>query len=222
MQARAEATRSAVLRAAAVVFNRDGFAGATVADISREASVSKGAIQFHFPTKESLASAVVTRFRQDFDPTSGDRQHARGMIAAIELSAEISRQLIEEPIVGAAYRLSMEESAFAPRVTEPYIQMIGSIDRCFDQAQHDGELRQGVRARDLSRYLVASFFGVQSVSDTLTSRTDLIRRVADMWSFVLPSVAVPERLPHLLRVARGTFASHYTKSRADLIMKGIS
>jgi len=221
MQARAEATQSAILRGAAVVFNRDGFAQATVGDISHEAGVSKGAVQFHFPTKQSLARAVVDRFRRDFDPADDRREEARGMVAAIELSAVVSRQLVEEPIVGAAYRLSMEESAFAHRVAEPYRELINVIDRLFDQAEHDGDLRQGIRVSDLSRYVVASFLGVQSVSDTLTSRTDLIQRVADLWTFVLPSVTVPERLPHLLQATRSIFASHYTKSRADLIVKGI-
>jgi AcrR family transcriptional regulator len=70
VQARAEKTRSAVLRAGAVVFNREGFAGATTAAIIREAAVTRGAMQFHFRTKEKLAQAVIAEYRQ-----SGWQQH---------------------------------------------------------------------------------------------------------------------------------------------------
>jgi AcrR family transcriptional regulator len=222
VQARAEATRTAVVQGAAVVFNREGFAGAKTTDIVREAGVSKGAMQFHFHSKESLAHAVVDRFRRDFDAVDPHRKHESGIVAAIELSAVVSRQLVEEPIVGAAYRLTMEESPFAPRVTKPYLETFAAVERLLNQAVSDGELRRDVSPGDLARYVVASFIGVQAISNTLTSRTDLIQRIADMWLYLLPSVTEPERVNELLRVTRSVFVSQYTKSRMDLAVKGIS
>lgn len=218
VQARAEATRSAVFRAGAVVFNREGFAGARTTDITREAAVTNGAMQFHFRTKEDLALAVIAEYTRDFEPaiTSIPTHHDSGLIAAMELSAAIARQLVEEPIVGAAYRLRMEESAFRPRVTRPYVEAVGVFDELFQRAANAGDLRLGLNTNDVARYVVASFIGVQLVSDTLTSRTDLIQRAADMWVFLLPSITIPSRLRQQLEAARRIFVTHYTKSRSDL------
>jgi AcrR family transcriptional regulator len=220
VQARAEKTRSAVLRAAAVVFNREGFAGATAAAIIREAAVTKGSMQFHFQTKEKLARAVIAEYGKEFSPAASalSDQGGNSITAAMELSAVIARQLTEEPFVGAAYRLTMEESTFASRVAKPYLDAMQMFEELFRQAVFEGELRTGVNVEDLARYVVASFIGVQFVSNTLTSRTDLIERIAHMWLFLLPSIAKPRCLHQHLKTARSIFVSHYTKSRSDLSM----
>lgn len=57
-QARAAVTRQALISAAAEVFGADGYAMATLPAISSRAGVSSGALHFHFPNKEALASAV--------------------------------------------------------------------------------------------------------------------------------------------------------------------
>lgn len=218
VQGRAQATRSAVLRAGAVVFNREGFAGATAADIIREAAVTKGAMQFHFQTKEKLAQAVIAEYEREFAPASAAIANQPGgtLTAAMELSAVIAHQLTEEPFVGAAYRLTMEESAFAARVTKPYLEAMEAFEVLFHQAASAEELRAGINVEDLARFVVASFIGVQFVSDTLTSRTDLIERVAHLWLFLLPSIADPGCLREHLKMARSIFVSHYAKSRSDL------
>lgn len=218
VQARAQATRSRIVRAGAVVFNREGFAGATTADIIREAAVSKGAMQFHFRTKGELAQAVLADYTRHFSNAADvfSVKQGNSLAAAMEVSAVIARQLVEEPVVGAAYRLTMEESAFAPRVTTPYFDALRVFEGFFRAAEIGGELRPGLRINDLARYVVASFIGVQLVSDTLTSRTDLIQRVADMWIFLLPAICAPERLPDQLKDAGKIFVVHYRKSRSDL------
>ena len=59
MQQRAVLTRGRVLTAAAEVFARTGFLAASMNDIVDAAGVTKGAVYFHFPSKEALAVAIV-------------------------------------------------------------------------------------------------------------------------------------------------------------------
>ena len=148
VQERAQATRSRIVRAGAVVFNREGFAGATTADIIREAAVSKGAMQFHFRTKDELAQAVLADYTRHFGNAADASSVKQGnsLADAMEVSAVIARQLVEEPVVGAAYRLTMEESAFAPRVTTPYFDALRVFEGLFRAAEIGGELRQIGRA----------------------------------------------------------------------------
>ena len=57
-QVRAARTREALIRAAAEVFAADGYALASLPEISRRAGVSKGALHFHFASKDALAAEV--------------------------------------------------------------------------------------------------------------------------------------------------------------------
>ncbi|WP_156509801.1 TetR family transcriptional regulator, partial [Rhodococcoides corynebacterioides] len=54
-QARAEITRDTVLAGAATVFLRLGYANASLSEIISQSQVTKGALYFHFGSKEELA-----------------------------------------------------------------------------------------------------------------------------------------------------------------------
>ncbi|WP_201742090.1 TetR/AcrR family transcriptional regulator [Mangrovicoccus ximenensis] len=57
------AARARILSAATAVFTRNGFHGATVDDIVREARVSKPTFYRHFPAKEASQEAIVAGYR---------------------------------------------------------------------------------------------------------------------------------------------------------------
>ncbi len=52
-----EQTREKILKRAALVFNKRGYSGATIADIMEETGLEKGGIYNHFKNKEELALA---------------------------------------------------------------------------------------------------------------------------------------------------------------------
>ena len=53
-----EATRQEIIERAAPVFNRQGFAGASMQDIMRATGLEKGGIYRHFTSKQELAAAA--------------------------------------------------------------------------------------------------------------------------------------------------------------------
>lgn len=64
-QLRAKRTRRQLLAAARRVFAEEGYPGATVDDIAREAGCSKGAYYFHFASKEDILLALVDDWTRD-------------------------------------------------------------------------------------------------------------------------------------------------------------
>ena len=58
---RRQATRDAIVAAAATLFGAKGFAATTIDEIAAAAGVAKGAVYHHFPNKEAVFEAV---FRQ--------------------------------------------------------------------------------------------------------------------------------------------------------------
>jgi AcrR family transcriptional regulator len=55
--------RARIIEAASIVFQRKGFARATMDDIAKEIGVSKGALYLYFPTKTVLLVEIQGQFR---------------------------------------------------------------------------------------------------------------------------------------------------------------
>jgi AcrR family transcriptional regulator len=65
-------TRDSLLDTAARLFHEQGFAATGVATILREAGVNSGSLYHFFPTKESLLTGVLERYRQLLRPVVMD------------------------------------------------------------------------------------------------------------------------------------------------------
>ncbi|GAA3280484.1 ScbR family autoregulator-binding transcription factor [Paenarthrobacter aurescens] len=190
MQQRAKDTRLSVIEGAARVFAEIGYGNASLTDITKRAGVTKGALYFHFTSKRELALAVI------------EEQHATVLAAGAKiLSSEapalekllglcrmFCQQLLEEPVVQGGIRLTFEASAFDADVSGPYQDWINTTEELLRQAVLDGSIRADLDASAFARYLVASFTGVQLVSDVLTSRADVLLRIEQMWEFLLPAL----------------------------------
>ena len=55
---KAAATRSRILQKSAILFNRQGFAGASLADLMQATGLKKGGIYNHFKSKDEIALAA--------------------------------------------------------------------------------------------------------------------------------------------------------------------
>jgi AcrR family transcriptional regulator len=70
---RAEDTRERILFGAEEVVLRDGVAHLTLGAAASEASISKGGVLYHFPSRDALVAAMVQRLSSSFD-TDLERQ----------------------------------------------------------------------------------------------------------------------------------------------------
>ncbi|SMC85305.1 ScbR family autoregulator-binding transcription factor [Kibdelosporangium aridum] len=191
-QERAERTRTTILDAAAKVFDLRGFVGASLTDILAEAGVTKGALYFHFASKEELAHALIDEQFAVWQPQhDGDKP---GLQSVIDLTHSMARNLQENVRVRASIRLVIEQGTFADPSPEPYLQWITVIREQLDQSQQRGDIRKDVDTADVATFVVGAFSGLQMSSQVLTDRKDLPERVANMWRYVLPSLVPPRRL----------------------------
>ena len=58
-QARSEATRRKIITSAAELINEIGYPATGLGDIIERAEMTKGALYYHFDSKESLATAII-------------------------------------------------------------------------------------------------------------------------------------------------------------------
>ncbi|MFF7457696.1 ScbR family autoregulator-binding transcription factor [Kitasatospora sp. NPDC008115] len=194
-QARALATRQTVLRAAAEVFDERGYAGATMAEILERAGVTKGALYFHFPSKEELALAVIESqggWLATWQPSSGSP-----MQTVIDLGYAFAHALLDDPLLRGAIRLTIEHGSFTQPQIGAYQGWTDAARELLEQAREAGELHPGVRPATAAGVITGAVTGIQLSSQVLTDRRDLLQRMADLWALLLPGLVEPGTLSRL-------------------------
>jgi AcrR family transcriptional regulator len=195
-QERAEQTRNAILEAAAARFDAVGFLGASLSDILTEAGVTKGALYFHFKSKEDLADALIDEQFTVSDPLAEIENP--GLQTVIDLTQGMAASLQSDVRVRASIRLVIEQGSFITPANNAYKRWVDTIHGCLLAAKAAGDLRKEVNAHDLAQFVQASFTGIQLSSQVLTGRADLLERITFMWSTILTSVVPPRRLHRFL------------------------
>ncbi|MCD9878203.1 TetR/AcrR family transcriptional regulator [Streptomyces guryensis] len=143
VQARAERTREALIRAAADVVDDKGYNGATLVAISRSARVSMGALTFHFASKSELAEAVVERAATVAGKQTASAAGQTSPLRAVgALLQALARLLDEDVVVRAASLLARERPDIVPAWHSSWMPMLSQL---LDEAEAAGELRHGVR-----------------------------------------------------------------------------
>ncbi|MFD8523913.1 ScbR family autoregulator-binding transcription factor [Streptomyces capillispiralis] len=191
-QERAVRTRRIFLEAAAEVFNEYGYDAASISVILERAQLTRGALYFHFTSKEALAQGVLDEAvtTQGFSPQTYKVQEW------IDLALLLAYRLPREPLLSASIRLSVDpksRSLFSTRWPD-WIEL--SLD-LLAAAKERGELQQHADPATIARLLVGAWTGVQLVSSSLPEQPDLVGEVSELFALILPGITVPAVLTKL-------------------------
>lgn len=184
----AEQTRSEVVAAAARVFARKGYDGATIADITNEAGLSSGAIYAHFGSKAELFVAVIRNgAERDFSEVAG-----LGRITDASDAADLIDDLAEVvTAIGSQYDRTRPEGASLlieavvaakrdPEVGVLVRDWLHDVEVLFGalvaKAQSDGTADPTVGPAAASRFIT-----MVSLGAFLTGALDLPRVDHDEW-----------------------------------------
>ena len=194
-QIRAQETRAAIIRGAAAAFEQRGYGSTSLAQVSAAAGVTKGALYFHFDSKEALAVAIIDA--QHTESVGAGRElldnNVPGLRALVSITYELARQLRDDLIVSAGARLTIEAVNFSTPVSASYLDWIAACEEFVRRGIADGDVVPTVDVRAAACFVTAAFTGVQVVSDVLTRRGDIDQRLTEMWTLLLPGIVAPER-----------------------------
>jgi AcrR family transcriptional regulator len=174
------------------MFDRTGYASTTLAQIVQEAGMTKGALYFHFASKDGLADAVREQghtLLRDFVSA----QRAAGVPpvqALIDMTHWLAWVLHEDPVIRASFRITSECAGRQPPVTDFHQVWITEVLRLLDRAREAGELRDHATAEGPRTLLSAAVCGIGVLSGTGISAPELRRRVGALWDSLL-TVLVP-------------------------------
>ncbi|RII11144.1 A-factor receptor protein [Streptomyces sp. YIM 130001] len=134
--------------------------------------ISKGALYFHFPSKQALATAVAAR-QHDLVPRLIARlrpRHEKATEVLVALAGQVTWQLMHRPDVHAGLRLIAEDQLVGhnrPARTEdfvhPYSAWAGAIDELLREAGGQGDIRPGIDTSAAARSIMCAFAGLRQV-----------------------------------------------------------
>ncbi|MEV0437284.1 TetR family transcriptional regulator [Nocardia sp. NPDC050413] len=200
-QERARRTRAAIIKSAAVEFGKSGYAAASLNRILEGSRATKGAMYFHFDSKEDLARAVldtaVERYR-----LCAERWLARTDLGPLDvlhgMVDEVALRLEHDTIVQAEYRLVIEPD-FHRDAGNGGGRILGRATRVLAvRAIDDGQLRADADPDRFTRTLAAALAGQRYLVDPIStgSAADLRARFAEVLEVIVEAMATPLWIQH--------------------------
>ncbi|MFB6942719.1 ScbR family autoregulator-binding transcription factor [Streptomyces sp. NPDC056305] len=194
MQARSQRTRQRLVHAGAEMFKRNGYANATLGQIAGAAGMTKGALYFHFVSKDALADAVQERGRamvQDFI-----RGHQEAGVPPVQVLIDmthwLARTFHDDPVIRAGFRITNERTGRQPPVADFHQTWITEVLRLLCQAREAGALQDRETDNGPETLLSATVCGIGVLAGTGMPYPQLSDRVTALWKPLLSALVPPD------------------------------
>ena len=182
-----ELTRARVIREARILITARGFKNTTINEIIQATGVKKGAMYFHFSSKDELGLAVLTDARDEFfafldQAVAGDSPMERlnAMMAAL-LRQQENTHFVGGCLFGnTALEMSDSHEEFARIIQAVFVHWIDLLTEIILRGQEDGTITSALPARSLAKTVVAVVEGgimMARASKKTSDFTDCTRTV---------------------------------------------
>ncbi|GCE38811.1 transcriptional regulator, TetR family [Rhodococcus wratislaviensis] len=197
-QKRAEVTRRALLHAAAEVFTRRGYAETKLSEVLTQARVTKGALYFHYTSKEELARAVIEEGTKRF--TAVCTPYLASPTPAFEAMIGISFVTVDaalhDPVMGATFRLITEMGDYRSSETDTFATWITTYQLLARRAIDEGDLREDTDPDAVGQLLVELFAGARLLATATDTPATLPTRTAKAWDLLLPVLVTTPKIDY--------------------------
>jgi AcrR family transcriptional regulator len=198
-QARSEATRKKIVYAAVDLFAEVGYQATGLGDIIERAELTKGALYYHFDSREALATAIVeesataalTAFRNVGDSSAPALEN---MIHGVFVVANLIRT---DKVVRTGAQLLRAFGEFNEATVLAHGDVLAEMVNQARRAIAEDDLRDDLDPQTVGEVIVGSMLGAELVSNLSSGGADLIERIEKTWSLLLPALATEGSLPYL-------------------------
>jgi AcrR family transcriptional regulator len=156
----------AIIRAAALVFHRQGYHGATMADIAAEVKLTAGSLYHHFPGKEELLLAVLDRglaqITREVQAVAASRIPSPDklrQIVHIHIRSELA-----DAVIAAAVIFESRVLLDIPGVRDRYVSQRDTLENLYRQVIEQGIAGGDFRAVDVGIFVKTLFGALNWVS----------------------------------------------------------
>jgi len=190
---RADTTRQRLIAAASRQFAHHPYSMVSLDDILAEAELTKGAMYFHFPSKQALASAIVDHLSEITRAAVTEllARKMSGLETLIDLVYLLAVQDTEHEVARAGVRL-LETLDKTATLLQSWIELVTTL---IQKAMTEGDVIDHHDPEDIAKMLVALGLGTRRISDP-----DLPEHYLDnlqkAWIMALPSFTNPDRIDY--------------------------
>ncbi|MFJ8040386.1 ScbR family autoregulator-binding transcription factor [Kitasatospora sp. NPDC096147] len=197
-QERAERTRKLLIRAAAASFDQVGFATTGLNDVTRPTGISKGALYFHFGSKELLAEAVIAESRRGLREVVRRARHSAGcpLQYLIDLSHGLAHLLATDIVFRAGLRLTDDNGLPEDQRPNPHPAWVRLVNRELTRCSTAGRLHSGAGVEEAAGLLAAATAGVEIIARRDRNWLDP-KVITRLWEAVLPLLVPADQLAGL-------------------------
>lgn len=197
-QARSEATRRRIIDSAIDLINEIGYPAAGLADIIERAELTKGALYYHFDSKEALATAIIEEGAATVLDTfrAASRSSSPAMENIVHGLFMITDVLSGDRVAQAASRLLRTFGGFNASAKQTYVALLDEMTQMTASAVAEGDLRPGLDAEESSNVIVGAMLGAELFSSALANGKDLRARFTRALEIMLPAIVSDESLAY--------------------------
>ena len=210
---RAGTTRERLIAAASRQFAHRAYSMVSLDDILAEAELTKGAMYFHFPSKEALAVAIIDDLTEMSRAAVTEllARKMSGLETLIDLVYVLVVQDTQHEVARAGVRLleTLHTTTALPPVWQTWIEFVTTL---IQKAVTEGDVIDRHDPEDIAKMLVALWAGTRRISepDQPEQRLDNLQKA---WILALPSFTNPDRIDYF---------TQFIKRRHALAVKRVS
>ena len=197
-QARSETTRRRIITSAVELFNEIGYPAAGLGDIIDRAEMTKGALYYHFESKESLATAIIeeasAHLAEAFRSiTSSSAPALESIIHGVFVVADL---MSTDQVARSGMQLLRAFGEFNNVAARTYGGWVTEMTERTQQAIDERDLRDDLDPQTVGETIVGAMLGAELLASAATSGADVLERIARTWKVLLPAVVNTESLAY--------------------------
>jgi AcrR family transcriptional regulator len=195
-QARSEATRRKIIDSAVDLINEIGYPAAGLGDIIERAELTKGALYYHFDSKEALATAIIEEGAKTVLGAfrASGRSSSPAMENVIHGSFVVTDVLGTDKVARAGARLLRTFGGFNPAAKSTLQTLVTDLVVRIKIAAAEGDVRAELDVEATGATIVAAMAGSELLASALADGADLRARFTRMWELMLPAIIADESL----------------------------
>jgi AcrR family transcriptional regulator len=213
---RAGNTRHRLIAAASRQFAQRPYSVVSLDDILAEAELTKGAMYFHFPSKQALALAIIDDLTEMSNAAITEllARKMSGLETLIDLIYLLAVQDAQHEVARAGGRLleSLDNTTDMP--TTLWQSWIDFVSNLIQKAIAEGDVIESLDPVDVAKMLVALLAGIRRVSepDHPEQHLDNLQKV---WTLALPSFTNPDRIDYFTQFIKRRYSLAVKKVVAE-------
>jgi len=215
----AGSTRQRLIAAASHQFAHRSYSMVSLDDILAAAELTKGAMYFHFPSKQALALAIVDDFHEMSQAAVTEllARKMSGLETLIDLLYRLAVQDTQHEVARAGVRLleTLDNTTDLPPAL--WQSWIGFVTTLIRQAVTEGDVAEQHDPEDIAKMLVALWVGTRRISD-LDRLEHYLDNLQKAWMLALPSFTNPDRIDYFTQFIKRRHALAVKKTSAEALL----